>query len=73
MITFNITNIVAENNKIIVFYKFSNGVEYSNRFETNATLIDLMNWGNTQLETFNNQDIQEVVINLMEEVNDSNS
>lgn len=49
MITFNITNIVTSDEKIIVFYRFSNGQEYSNKFDSNTSVIDIMNWGNEQI------------------------
>lgn len=51
-ITFNITNIVSENNKIIVFYRFSNGAEFSNRFEVTATALDMIAWGEKEKQRF---------------------
>lgn len=51
-ITFNITNIVVEGNKMLVFYRFSNGAEFSNRFESTASVLDLLSWGETEKQRF---------------------
>lgn len=49
-ITFKISNIVTEGSKIIVFYQFSNGVDYSNRFNTDSSISEIMTWGQIEAE-----------------------
>jgi hypothetical protein len=53
MTTFNISNtIVDPENKdgIIVFYSFSNGNVWSNRFPMSTTFAEIMAWGNSKCE-----------------------
>lgn len=73
MITFNITNIVSEGNKIIVFYRFSNGQEFSNRFDSTASVIELMNWGNEQIQNFEKAkiELEQKIIELQEQIQES--
>lgn len=50
-ITFKISNIVQEKiDTIVVFYQFSNGVDFSNRFKTNSSVSEIMTWGQNESE-----------------------
>ena len=50
--TFKIANIVADGSNIIVFYTFSNGIDYNNRFPATAPVTDLVEWGTVEAQKF---------------------
>lgn len=57
-ITFRISNIITEKDKIRAFYEFSNGQSNSNVFSASASVDELMKWGNERAEFFAKREIE---------------
>lgn len=68
--TFQISNIISESNQIRVFYRFSDGSESSNLFESNATLIDLMGWGEGRAKFLDSraEELKKTIEELVEDI-----
>lgn len=75
MMTFKVTNTRIENDTIIVFYEFSNGISMTNRFPLTASFVDIMAWGNSKAEWLVARDAEIALLQeqLVEEVADGNS
>lgn len=58
MITLKVTNTRVENDTIVVFYEFSNGISMTNRFPLTASFVDIMAWGNEKLAWLNAREIE---------------
>jgi len=60
MTTFNITNIVPnlQEMTLLVFYEFSNGHVFSNTVPATTPVADILNWGQTKCEWFEERQLQ---------------
>lgn len=58
MTIFQITNTRVEDGHLIVFYRFSNGEENTNRFEPTANIMDIMKWGEERAVWFDAREIE---------------
>lgn len=81
MITFNISTITPEDDKIVVFYDFSNGETNSNKFDKYITFTKIMKWGNDRIKFFEERELElekiaqqleeEIIINTQEDVSNN--
>lgn len=57
MTTYDITNIVPDltENKMTVFFQFSNGDVFSNVFPLSTTITKIKQWGQTKCTWFDNR------------------
>ena len=73
-ITFKISNIFQEKiDTMVVFYQFSNGVEFNNRFNTNSSISEIMTWGQIEAEKMelSIKDMENKLIDLQNQLLDN--